>query len=204
MLPVVGEMRVAGDVLHQKHAAGTERRVDPFEHARRARLVVNRVERRDQIVGALQPSSAVSACTSVTLRRSRAATSARPVGDRLGRHVDAGESAERECLCHRDHGGAAAAGDVERVMPVANLSVSPVRDGRMCCSRPSTTVCWLSSAITVVEPRIRAVGHAPAVTNRFDNRIFGAAEHRNPLRGHGNVVRARRARQARGMLRGQR
>ena len=43
---------------------------------------------------------------------------------------------------------------------------------------------------------ICAVRHAPSVMERFDDRVFGAAENRNPLRGHRDVVGASGTRQA--------
>ena len=45
------DVRVPGDVLHQKGAAWPERLEDGLQHLGRTSLIVNRVERRDQVVG---------------------------------------------------------------------------------------------------------------------------------------------------------
>ncbi len=196
MIRVVRELRVTGDVLHQEDAAGPKRGVDALEHARGARLIVNRVERGDQVIGVLEPQ-----LRGIGLDERDVAQVARrdfgaARGNRLGRQVDASEAALRKRLGHRQDRAAASARDVEHVNPRAETADEPVRQGQDVVQQAVDDGLPALFRHDGVKSRIGAIGHAAAVTERLDHRIFGAAEDADPLRRHGDVVRARRPRQA--------
>ncbi len=103
-------------------------------------------------------------------------------------------------LRHGNRRAAAATRDVERVDPGREVLEQPAGE------RKDVLAQALHDGLTALfrhhgmEARVGAVRHAAAVAERLDDMVLRSAQHRDPLRGDGDVVWARLARQADGVL----
>ena len=128
MLDVLVDVTRTADVLHQEDPVAPQGRADRLEHLGGFRLVVDGIERGDEVeviardrlgrVAHFEADVVEPDLPGVALRR----------GDRLDRQIAPDEPAARECLGHPAHGAAPATAYVEHVDP----RVEPLRQARHC------------------------------------------------------------------------
>ena len=71
MRRVLLHVAAPADLLHQENAVGAERPCDPRQHLGRSRLVVDGVERQDQVVAPIQHLTTIFAANSAICARTK-------------------------------------------------------------------------------------------------------------------------------------